>query len=90
MPTPASSFQYEAQSNDLLSPVWTLRVAPLYIFTALLLAMFVFKSGGVHDMLLGTCAGMLIPLTFVAFQVTEITMKRDQTRSDVQNLNVTP
>lgn len=89
MASPSPSFQYEANTNDLLSPVWTLRIAPLYILISLILAMFVFRSGNVHDALLGTCAGMLIPLTFVAFQVTGITMKRDQTRSDVQDLHVT-
>ena len=90
MPTPAPSFHYEAQSNDLLSPVWTLRTAPACILIALTLAMFVFKSGNIHNMLLGFCIGVLLQLTLMAFQVTGLTMKRDQTRSDVQNLHITP
>ena len=90
MPTPAPSFQYEAQSNDLLSPVWTLRFAPASIFIALALAMLVFKAGKLHEMLLGFCIGMLLPLTLMSFQVTGLTMKHDQARSNVQDLHVTP
>ena len=71
MPTPAPSFQYDARSNDLLSPVWTLRVAPICILTSLLLAILVYVvvktwpvvQAGAGQSLLGTPFNVALPVS---------------------------
>lgn len=83
------SFTYTAPPEDLLSPIWTLRLFPPAILLGVILAEFVFKTGFFHGCLLGLSCGLLTSLAIVGFQITGISMRKDQTRSDVDNLRIT-
>lgn len=83
------AFTYNTPPDDLLSPIWTLRLFPPVVLIAIALSELVFKSGALHGGLIGFACGLLIPFCYICFGITSITMRKDQTRSDVEYLPIT-
>lgn len=83
------AFTYPAPPEDMLSPVWTLRSIPVLVLIAGVLAETVFRNNFWHGAMLGFAGGLLVTLITLTFQIASITMRKDQTRSDVQDLRIT-
>jgi hypothetical protein len=77
-------------TDDLGSPLWTLRVAPLIALVALVLAETLWPTGFAHGLCLGMAIGQLAVLLLNNFLITDVSYKNNAQPSDVQDLRITP
>ena len=87
-PSNLRSSSLETAEGSSAYLVWFLRAAPAIALAALLLALFVWKSGTPHNFCVGLAAGALIGLLVQTFEITKVEVK-DHSRSDVQSLHIT-
>ena len=92
MPKARNSYELNrglGPTDDLLSPVWTLRLFPILSLLALCLALWVFRFGIAHNSCLLFAAMMLGPVILLSWQMSAFTLRRPAERSDVEDRPIT-
>jgi uncharacterized membrane protein YdjX (TVP38/TMEM64 family) len=85
---PTGSY-FESVTGRTVNPVWFLRIFPMFALACLVLALFVWKSGGTHDFCIGLAAGTLVGTIAQAFAITRVELNDDPQRSDVDRYPLT-
>jgi hypothetical protein len=92
MPTSASNSApsyFEEMTGKAISPVWLLRVFTIVSIVPLLLALFVFTTGGRHDFCIGLSVGTLIGLLVQTFAISNVDLRNAPRPSEVQDVRIT-
>jgi hypothetical protein len=76
-------------TGKAISPVWILRAFTIVSIVPLLLALFVFTSGGRHGFCVGLSVGTLIGLLVQTFAISNVDMNSSPKSSDVQDIRIT-
>ncbi len=75
-------------TDDLTSPLWTLRLSPLLALIGVLLAELVWKSGHLHLFCLDLAIGQIGVLSISSFNITAVKTRKSTDDSGIQQLHL--
>ena len=84
-----NSSTFERITGAAVNPIWMLRGFAIAAIVPLVLALFVFKSGGAHGFCVGLSIGTLVGLIVQLFSVKSVELSDTTRPADVDNLFVT-